>query len=159
MGVRKQLILAVVLVLGAVLAGAALADHGGSDENGKGLQTRLVGSILSDPAIHGVTRGSVPWAGGGVASLERSGRFEVSIEGLVVAGTNGTDGVRSIRVSLFCAPNSGTTPAFTTRAVRLSSEGEARVRKDVALPARCLAPVVLVHPNGNLARYIAASAI
>jgi hypothetical protein len=27
----------------------------------------------------------------------------------------------------------------------------------VTVPARCLAPVVLVHPNGNGARYIAAS--
>jgi hypothetical protein len=47
--------------------------------------------------------------------------------------------------------------AFTAGPVPLSSDGNARIGQHVTVPARCLAPVVLVHPNGNLTRYIAAS--
>jgi hypothetical protein len=158
MTLSKRFLLAAVLVAAAVFATAAAADHGGgSHEHGKLLRAHLVGSILSDPPIHGVTRGGVPWEGRGTASLDRGGRFELRIRGLIVAGTDNADGVTAIRVSLFCAPDSNTVPVFTTDSVPLSADGDARVRQVVIVPARCLAPVLLVHPNGNLARYIAAS--
>lgn len=157
----KKWFLAGVLVLAAVFVAAAAADHGGKgrDEGHEGhakLRQHLVGSILSDPQIHGVTRGGVPWEGTGTAKLSRHGRFEVRIRGLVIAGTNNPGPVTSIKVSLFCAPDSSG-PAFTTGSVPLSSHGNARLRQKVMAPQRCLAPVVLVHPNGNLAAYIAAT--
>jgi hypothetical protein len=155
---RKRWMVAVIALLGAGTAGVAFADHGGDGrDNGKLLRAGLVGSILSDPPIHGVTRGGVPWDGGGRASLGKKGRFEARIRGLIVTGTGNADGVTSIRISLFCAPDSDTAPVFTTAAVPLSPKGNARVRQHVTVPSRCLAPVLLVHPNGNLARYIAAS--
>jgi len=35
--------------------------------------------------------------------------------------------------------------------------GNARMSGTITLPAKCLAPIVLVHPNGSDAAYIAAS--
>jgi hypothetical protein len=154
----KKSFLVLVFIATAAYATAAAADrHGGSHQHGRLLRASLVGSILSDPPIHGVTRGGVPWEGNGRASLDRKGRFAFRIRNLVIAGTGSAGGVTSIRVSLFCAPDSDMTPAFTTESTRLSADGDARLRQEVTLPARCLTPVLLVHPNGNLARYIAAS--
>ena len=154
----RKLLLAVIVVVAAIFVAAAAADHGGRGHGRKLLlRASLVGSILSDPAIHGVQRGSVPWEGTGRAQLDRRGRFQLRVRGLIVAGTDNADGVTSITASLFCAPDSDLTPAFTTDAVPLSSEGNARIRQHVDVPARCLNPVLLVHPNGNTARYIAAS--
>jgi hypothetical protein len=157
MRLSKKWLVAVLALAAVAFATAAFADHGGDHAQGKLLRANLVGSILSDPPIHGVARGGVPWDGGGRASLGRHGRFEARIRGLIVTGTDNADGVTSIRISLFCAPDSDASPAFTTGSVPLSSDGKARVRQQVTVPARCLAPVLLVHPNGNLARYIAAS--
>jgi hypothetical protein len=164
MTISKKSFLAVIALVAAVsalvFALAASADHGrrGDDGHGKLLATRLVGSILADPPIHGVTRDNVPWdLKRGVATLRRDGRFKLRVRDLVVAGTDNPDGVTSIRASLFCAPDSNPTPAFTTGSVPLSPDGDARIRQRVTVPGRCLAPVVLVHPNGNSARYIAAS--
>jgi hypothetical protein len=63
----------------------------------------------------------------------------------------------SVSASLFCGADSERTPAFTTAAVPISEHGDARIRQNVTLPATCLAPIVLVHPNGGTARYIAVS--
>jgi len=159
----KKLLATGVALASAVFVAAAAADHGrggDGDHHGGGrtvLQARLVGSILSDPAIHGVTRGGVPWDGGARATLSRHGRFEMRVRGLVVSGTGDADGVTSITASLYCAPDSDPSAAFTTDSVPLSSQGNARIRQHVAVPARCLAPVLLVHPNGGATRYIAAS--
>jgi hypothetical protein len=166
MTLSKKWFLAGVLVVAAVFVAAAAADHGGKggddhgrkggERHGKLLQQQLVGSILSDPPIHSVLRGGVPWAGSGTAKLSRHGRFEVRIRGLVILGTDNPGPVTSIKVSLFCAPDSSG-PVFTTSSTPLSSHGNARLREKVTAPQRCLAPVVLVHPNGNLAAYIAAT--
>ena len=166
MSISKKSFLAVIALVGAisalVFALAASADHGrrGDDdhgERGKLFVTRLVGSVLADPAIHGVTRGGVPWElKRGGAKLGRGGRFKLRVRGLVIAGSDNPGTVTTISASLFCAPDSSTA-AFTTGPVPLSSDGDTRIEQHVTLPARCLAPVVLVHPNGNAARYIAAS--
>ena len=70
MSLTKNWLLAAVLVAAAVFAAGAAADHGGGGKDeghgeGKVLRQHLVGSILSDPPIHGVTRGGAPWVGGG----------------------------------------------------------------------------------------------
>ena len=84
-------------------------------------------------------------------------RLELRVRGLVITGTGDPGPVTSISASLFCAPDSDLTPAFTTGSVPLSAHGNARIRAHVAVPERCLAPVLLVHPNGGTARYIAAT--
>jgi hypothetical protein len=158
MSLTKRSVLAAVLVAAVVFVAAAAADHGGRgrDHHGPLLQQRLIGSILSDPPIHGVTRGGVPWVGRGRATLDRHGRFEVGIRGLLVAGTNNTGPVTTVTASLYCAPDSSAA-VFTTTAEPLSSHGDARIRQHVTVPSRCLAPVVLVHPNGGAGAYIMAT--
>jgi hypothetical protein len=159
MSLTKRSFLAAVLVAAAVFVTAAAADHGGrgrGEHHGSLLQQRLVGSILSDQPIHGVTRGGVPWTGSGTATLDRSGRFEVEIRDLLVAGTNNTGPVTTVTVSLYCAPDSSAA-VFTTTSTPLSSHGDARIRQHVTVPSRCLAPVVLVHPNGGAGAYIMAT--
>jgi hypothetical protein len=163
MSSTKKWLVAGVLVATAVFATAAAADHGhgdngkgGSHRHGKLLETKLVGSILSDPPIHGVTRGGLPWVGTGTASLDRRGRFEVRIRGLVIPSMGNPGPVTSLTFSLYCAPDSSGA-AFTTGSAQLSSKGNARLREHVTVPQRCLAPVVLAHPNGGATAYIAAS--
>jgi hypothetical protein len=158
MSLTKRSVLAAVLVAAVVFVAAAAADHGGRgrDHHGPLLQQRLIGSILTDPPIHGVTRGGVPWVGTGRATLDRHGRFEVRIRGLLVAGTNNTGPVTTVTASLYCAPDSSAA-VLTTSAEPLSSDGDARIRRHVTVPSRCLAPVVLVHPNGGAGAYIMAT--
>ncbi len=163
MSFTKKAALAAVLVAAVVFVAAAAADHGGDRGRGEHhghralLDQRLVGSILSDPPIHGVVRGGLPWQGGGEASLSRKGRFEATIRGLVIPTMGNPGPVTTITISLYCAPDSSPTAAFSTDPVPLSSHGNARVRQHVTLPARCLAPVLLVHPNGGATAYIAAT--
>ncbi len=58
------------------------------------------------------------------------------------------------QASVFCGSN--TTPAFLSQSVPLSAAGDALVVASTSL-SRCLAPVVLVHPNGDTTHYIAVS--
>ena len=158
----KKSFLAVVLVAAAVFVAAAAADHGGRGrDHGHGhktlLRQNLVGSILSDQPIHGTVRGGLPWQGGGDAKLDRRGRFEARIRGLIIPSLGNAGPVTSITISLYCSPDSNLAAAFTTQSVPLSQNGNARVRQHVTVPARCLAPVLLVHPNGGAAAYIAAT--
>ena len=161
MRLTKRSFMAALLVAAAVFVTAAAADHGGGGRGHQGhhgplLQQRLIGSILADSPIHGATRGGLPWDGTGRATLDRHGRFDVRIRGLVVTGTNSPSPVTNVTVSLYCAPDSSG-PVFTTTPAPLSSHGDARIRQHVTVPSRCLAPVVLVHPNGNAGAYIMAT--
>ena len=158
MRLTKRSFLAAVLVAAAVFVTAAAADHGGRGRGHHGplMQQRLIGSILADPPIHAVNRGGVPWDGTGTATLKRRGSFEVRIRGLVITGTDNPGPVATLTVSLYCAPDSSAA-VFTTSPVSLSSDGDARIRQHVTVPSRCLAPVVLVHPNSNAGAYIMAT--
>ena len=155
----KKSFLAVVLVAAAVFVAAAAADHGHGHGHGHKtlLRQHLVGSILSDQPIHGVVRGGLPWQGGGDAKLDRRGRFEARIHGLIIPSLGNAGPVTSITISLYCSPDSSAAAAFTTQSVPLSQQGRARVRQHVTVPSRCLAPVLLVHPNGAAGAYIAAT--
>jgi hypothetical protein len=157
MTLTKRFFLAAVLVAAVVFVAAAAADHGGRgrEHHGPLLQQRLIGSMLNDPQIHNVTRGGVPWVGTGTATLDRHGRFEVLVRGLLVAGTNNTGPVTTVNASLYCAPDASAA-VFTTMSVPLSAHGDARIRQEVTAPSRCLAPIVLVHPNAGGGAYIMA---
>jgi len=47
--------------------------------------------------------------------------------------------------------------AATTVSAPLSQQGNGTIRDRITLPAKCLAPIILVHPNGSDTAYIAAS--
>jgi hypothetical protein len=142
-------------VTGAV---AALGHNDHGHHNGRTLfNSTLAPSVLTDPTIHGVARGGVPWQlDRGSTRLRHSGRLQLSVRGLVIPG-NGTPGpVTSITASLYCGADS-TGAVATTGSVPLSMQGDAKIDERITLPAKCLAPIVLVHPNGNAAAYIAAT--
>jgi hypothetical protein len=163
MTVSKKSFLGGILV---VAAGSALvfslqagATRGHDDEgHGKLFRSGLVGNLLTDPPIHGVTRAGAAWVlRRGTATLSRQGEFELRVKGLVLTNTGTTGPVTNITASFFCAPDSDLVAAFTAGPATLEPDGDARIRQTVTVPDRCLAPVVLVHPNGAAARYIAVS--
>lgn len=146
-----------------IFAAIASGDHGpgrGEDEGGG---AKIFSSSLApsqppptDPPIHAVTAGGAAWSlDKGSVKITRHGKFKLRVKGLVLTSTGMTGTVTTISASLFCGADANTTPAVTTGPVPLSPHGDARIRQKVTLPATCLGPIVLVHPNGGLTRYIA----
>ena len=162
---HKRLLLTLTSLLAVaalVFAAVASGDHGrgrhGKGEGAKVFRSSLAPSVPTDPKFHNVSPGGVPWSlERGDVSIKRSGDFRLRLEGLVITGTNSARPVTTVSASLFCGADTETTPAATTAAVPISDDGDARIRQRVTLPATCLAPIVLVHPNGATARYIALS--
>ena len=155
----------------AVYAGVAVGHDSGGKHGGKGdrhgrhlgnavLESSLAPSQTTDPTFHGVAPGGAPWVlDRGNVRLKKKGRLDLRVRGLVipVAPGNGTPGpVTTISASLYCGADSDKTAADTTPAVPLSRSGNARIRDNsFTVPATCLAPVILVHPNGDATLYIA----
>jgi hypothetical protein len=167
--IPKSLGVAIIVValtgLSMALAVSALGakgnDNGQGQPNGPLLRVALAPSkpAPTDPMIHGVNPGGVPWVlKRGDVRLKRDGTFRLRLQGLVIPipPFNNTAGpVTTVSASLYCAPDSDTTAAATTDTVPISQSGDARINTTVSVPSTCLAPVVLVHPNGALAMYIA----
>jgi hypothetical protein len=139
--------------------GGKAGDNHGRHRGATVLEATMAPSVPADPMIHGVAAGNAPWVlRRGDVRLRGDGRIRVRVRGLVipVAPGNGTPGpVVTVDASLYCGND--TTPVGTTAQVPISRAGNARMSGRFTLPAKCLAPVVLVHPNGNTAAYIAAS--
>ena len=175
--IRKHTWLAVAVVALAALslfvAVVASADDGGGggrhdgdrngrDDNGVRLfASALAPSLTADPAVHGVSPGGVPWAlGRGRVILRRDGRLQVDLRGLVIPVAHGTfpantaRPVTTVTASLYCAPDASAAVA-TTAAAPISESGDARIEDTLSLPSTCLAPTVLIHPNGSIGAYIA----
>ena len=150
---------------------AARRDHGG--DNGQGddgndqgrpfLSSTLAPSLTTDPAIHTVAAGGLPWMlDRGSVRLKADGSIRIQIRGLVIPIAHGTLPagtalpVTTVSASLYCAPDSSAAVATTT-AVPISASGDATIRDTITLPATCLAPIVLVHPNGSATAYSAAT--
>jgi len=137
-------------------------EHQGKHRGNAVFDASLAPSQTTDPTFHGVAPGGLPWVlNRGEVELKRKGRLELRVRGLVipVPPANGTTGpVTTISASLYCGADSDTTAADTTQAVPISTKGNARIRDDsFTVPATCLAPVILVHPNGDATHYIAVS--
>jgi hypothetical protein len=163
MWVSKRAILAMSLTaimgLSMALAVGAFGDHGGRDKSRAFLAASLAPSVPTDPAFHGVAAGGAPWVlRSGSVELKRD-RLELRVRGLVipVAPGNGTPGpVNTISASLYCGADADTAPADTTGQVPISRAGDARIKdRSFDVPDTCLAPVILVHPNGDTTHYIA----
>jgi len=145
-------------ITGAVSA-LGHSDHGHHRGNTL-FQSTLAPTVPTDPRIHGVAAGGLPWVlDNGQARLRHDGRLSVRVRGLVLPGPpgNGTPGpITTISASLYCGADA-TAAVATTATVPLSTAGDARIDERVTLPAKCLAPIVLVHPNGGAGAYIAAT--
>jgi hypothetical protein len=162
MAFSKKSFLGMILVVAAssalVFSLQAGASGGHHEGHGKLFRSGLVGNLLTDPPIHGVTRAGAEWVlKKGTATLGRNGKFNLRVKGLVLTSSGTTGTVTTITASLFCAPDSDTGAKFVAGPVPLEPDGDARIHQEVTVPSRCLAPVVLVHPNGGATRYIAVS--
>jgi hypothetical protein len=155
--VPKRVLFSSVLAVGA--AGALLFSVGASaGEGSRLLSATLAPSLPTDPAFHGVTAGGAPWVlNRGEVSIRDNGKFELEVDGLVIPALGTPDGVKTISASLYCGADANAVPTATTKQVPLSSEGDATIRETLTLPATCLAPIVLVNPNGIAKRYISVS--
>jgi hypothetical protein len=122
-------------------------------------ETSLAPSVPGDPTLNGATPGGAPWVlRRGAAQLRGDGRLEVRVRGLVIpnAPGNGTPGpVMTVSASLYCGDS--TMAAGTTPSAPISRRGDAAIEGQISVPAKCLAPTVLIHPNGLAGVYIAAS--
>ena len=158
----KKSFLGMILVVAAssalVFSLQAVASGGHHEGHGKIFRSGLVGNLLTDPPIHGVTRAGAEWViDKSRVTLSRKGKFDLRVKGLVLTSTGTTGTVTTITASFFCAPGSDTVAKFVAGPVPLAPDGDARIHQTVTVPSRCLAPVVLVHPNGGATRYIAVS--
>jgi hypothetical protein len=159
-------LVAAVAGLSMILAvGAFGSDKGDKDGHGKRhgaafIKESLAPSQPTDPTFHGVSPGGAPWVlKRGEVRLKADGKLRLRVKGLVIPdppGEGTPGGVTTISASLFCGADADTTPADTTEQVPISRDGDARIKdKSFDVPDTCLAPVILVHPNGITARYIA----
>jgi hypothetical protein len=155
---------ALVAAMSMALATGAFGDHGGGHQRGHHgsafVDETLAPSVPTDPTFHGVAPGGAPWVlKRGDVELKRGGRLELEVRGLVIPNPpgNGTPGpVTTISASLYCGADSSATAADTTPQVPINSRGNARIRdRSFTVPDTCLAPVILVHPNGDATHYIA----
>jgi hypothetical protein len=149
----------------AVGASGHSGGHHGKGHHGKRhhglIEASLAGSLPTDPTFHGVSPGGAPWVlKRGDVTLKRDGKLTLEVKGLVIPSPPGDGtpgGVATISASLYCGADADTAAADTTDQVPISRKGDARIRDEsFDVPSTCLAPVVLVHPNGITTRYIAA---
>jgi hypothetical protein len=148
--------LSAVLVVGAL---SALGHDHSKGHGGKLISETLAPSVPTDPAFHGVAAGGAPWLLK-EGSVDLSGhRLDLRVKGLVIPNPpgDGTPGpVTTISASLYCGSDMDTMAAATTGQVPINRRGDARIRDNsFDVPATCLAPVILVNPNGIASLYIA----
>ena len=152
-------------LLGVLVAGSLIFALGASGKSRDGghdgntlFRSTLAPSVPApaDPAFHGINPGGVPWVlKSSSVKLKANGKLDVRVEGLVIPSLGTPGPVKTISASLLCGADSQTGPTATSGQVSLSTGGNARIETMLTLPASCLAPIVVVHPNGNTAAYIA----
>ena len=152
----------VVLVLVAVGALVfALSASGSSRDNGNGealVRSGLAPSVPADPPFHGITAAGAPWVlSDSSVRLKASGEVDISIDGLILPSLGTAGPVTTVSASLLCGGDANAGPTATTGTFPLSQAGDARIDAMLSLPATCLAPSFVIHPNGGSARYIAVS--
>lgn len=135
----------------------ATSDHPRPRRGVALINESLAPSQPTDPTFHGVKPGGAPWVlKSGRVRLTSDGRLHLEVRGLVIPTTGTASPVTTITASLYCGADASTTPAETTQPVPISSTGNARIHdRSFAVPSTCLAPVILVHPNGIATAYIA----
>jgi len=132
-------------------------NHHGHRTGAPLIHESLAPSQLTDPMFHGVSPGGAPWVLKlGDVRLKRDGKLDLRVKGLVIPALGTPGPVTTITASLYCGADASTTAADTTQQVPISRKGDARIHDaSFSVPSTCLAPVILVHPNGLTSLYIA----
>ena len=150
---------AAVLVVGLATAAPAVADDGYHhhsrypSHSSTLLDADLVGSLTSDPVLFGVKPGGTDWTvGRSTVQVRTNGRIDVHVRDLVLTSTQANP-VPQISASLVCNGE----VVDTVGPVAFNMQGDARIKDYVTVPARCLAPAVLLNPATRVDTYIAAS--
>ncbi len=144
------LALAVVPTSSAVASGGSGRSHDHHD--GLLLRSSMAGSLVGEKAS-GADAGGAPWViDEGSARVSSSGRVKVELEGLIIPALK-SNPVAMVTVSLGCnGAVVSTSPSFP-----LSPAGDAEIETRLMVPARCIAPVVMVNPAGRPLVFIAIS--
>jgi hypothetical protein len=164
---KRTLVTVLTAAIGALsmaVAGGAFGAQGKSHPSHHRQRTgaplideSLAPSQPTDPVFHGVSAGSAPWVlRRGDVRLKRDGKLDLRVKGLVIPALGTAGPVTTISASLYCGADSNTSAADTTHQVSISRQGDARIHDATfKVPSACLAPVILVHPNGLTNLYIA----
>jgi hypothetical protein len=149
----------VLVAIGALVF--ALSASGSSRDNGNGealVRSGLAPSVPTDPAFHGIAAAGAPWVlSDSSVRLKASGELDISIDGLILPSLGTAGPVTTVSASLLCGGDANANRAATTGTFPLSQAGDARIEETLSLPAACLAPSFVIHPNGRTALYIAVS--
>lgn len=156
-------IMAVVCLATAVAIVAAVPPA--SSSSGKtlfefdtlvGVSGAFVGSSMP---LRGVAGGGFPWViAEGKAKLSSGGVLHVEVEGLVIDPNNATAQAKGIAgtnplpfffATVSCLDGTGAVVNVNSAPVPASSSGNAEIEQNVALPARCFAPIVLVRGSAT----------
>ncbi len=138
---KRTAFVGIVLAL-ALLLGLSLATASSSEAFFESSLVGLPAGMNNDPSgtIRTVPAAGAPWVSGGQARLDRDGKVQVDVEGLLLL--NGTTGpVTGLRASLTCH---GTNVVATTGVVPLDAAGKAEIDETIALPTKCVGPIVLI---------------
>ena len=158
MYIPRRLVLVLVAVGALVFA---LSASGSSRDRGNGealVRSGLAPSVPADPPFHGINAAGAPWVlSDSSVRLKASGELDISIDGLILPSLGTAGPVTTVSASLLCGGDASAGPAATTGTFPLSPAGHARIEATLSLPATCLAPSFVIHPNGGTARYIAVS--
>ena len=142
-----------ISLLSTTVASASSGSRSDDEGGGSLLRAPIQGSLVADPPLFGATPGGAPWViSKGKARLSTMGKLEVEVKGLVIP-PSGVNPLPRLSATVVC---SGTrlTP---TASVPFSPAGNAEIEATVMLPARCLAPAVLLSPGSKPDTYIAAT--
>jgi hypothetical protein len=120
----------------------------------------------------GTAIGGVPSCGkiwnirSGEAELDKNGKLEIEVEGLVLndptlpADVNGTaDGVTEVVGSVVCSGGGASKVVAETGRFPLSKSGTAKIKTSVDLPKGCIAPIILIREiwDGKVGGWLAAT--
>jgi len=154
MRVRRRFLVLTAVVAATLVPASSAVAHGDHPSRGRAhdlLRAPIAGSVTSDPVIFTASPGQAPWViDRGNARVRTDGRIDVRVEGLVIPRGDNTNPVPRLSASLAC---NGKVVA-TTDTVPFSTAGNARIHDRIRVPQRCIAPVVMLNPNGNAAVYI-----
>jgi hypothetical protein len=160
--------LTTVVLVTVLTAGAASASTSHSanttDDGSPAFTSALVPDLgpTVEPTIGGIAPGGLPWVlAHGHATLTKSGRLEASVGGLLfgpgapppLPGTTGP--IKQVFASVVCANG----PVISTSAVTFSPDGDAQIHQQIALPAQCVGPIVLIRASLDGGPWIAASGL